>query len=80
MAVSFLPEILMYHYGYGPGWIVVAIVLVVPFWRLCQRVGHSPWLSLLMLLPIANVILLYYIAFAEWPSQRGGTGAGPKPA
>jgi hypothetical protein len=70
----------MYYHGYGPGWIVVALIAVVPFWRLCQRVGYSPWLSLLMLLPIANVVLLYFIAFAEWPSQRGGAGAGPKPA
>jgi hypothetical protein len=27
-----------------------------------------------MLIPLANVILLYYIAFGDWPSQRGGAG------
>jgi hypothetical protein len=70
----------MYHHGYGPGWIIVALVMVVPFWRLCRRVGHSPWLSLLMLVPLANVILLYYIAFGDWPSQRAGTSAGAGPA
>jgi hypothetical protein len=70
----------MHYHGFGPGWILVALIMVVPFWRLCQRVGYSPWLSLLMLLPIANVVLLYFIAFGDWPSQRGGAGAGAGPA
>jgi hypothetical protein len=65
----------MYHHGYGPGWMIVAIIMVVPLWRLCRRVGHSPWLSLLMLIPVANIILLYVIAFGAWPSQRGGAAA-----
>jgi hypothetical protein len=32
-----------------------------------------------MLLPIANVILLFYLAFAEWPALRqtqAGQGGG----
>jgi hypothetical protein len=27
-----------------------------------------------MLVPLANVFLLYYIAFGDWPSQRGAAG------
>lgn len=40
-------------------------------------------MSLLMLVPIANVILPFYIAFAEWPvlrqtrSGQGPMGPGP---
>ncbi|HEY1492270.1 MAG TPA: hypothetical protein VGF35_06560 [Steroidobacteraceae bacterium] len=64
----------MYYHHYGPGWIILALIMIAPFWRLCRRVGHSPWLSLLMFVPLANVILLYYIAFGDWPAQRGAAG------
>lgn len=69
----------MYHgfYGfYSFWWPVAAVIAIIPFWRLCTRVGHSPWLSLLLLIPIANLIFVYYLAFSEWPAQRGGIGPG----
>jgi uncharacterized membrane protein len=65
----------MYHYGFGLSWIVVAVIAVVPFWRICTRVGYSPWLSLLILIPLVNIVFFYYLAFSEWPSQRPGNGA-----
>ena len=54
----------MYHHGWGTYWLIAAAIAVVPFWRICRRVGHSPWLSLLILVPLANLI------FAEWPSEK----------
>lgn len=48
-----------------------AVVTVVPFWRLFQRIGYSPYLSLLMLVPFVNLGLLYYIAFLDWPNDPG---------
>ena len=53
--------------------IVFAIVFVlVPYWRIFKRAGFSPVLSLLMIVPIANIIMLYYLAFSEWPSLKEG--------
>ena len=61
----------MYHYhGWGPSWLVFAAIAVVPFWRICQRVGYSPWLSLLIIVPLANLVFLYYLAFAQWPTEK----------
>lgn len=60
----------MFHHGLGLPWLIVAAIIVVPFWQLCKRTGHSPWLSLLIVLPVANLVLVYYLAFAEWPSQK----------
>ena len=45
-------------------------VTVLPFWMIFKKAGFSPWLSLTQLLPIVNLIALFYLAFAEWPIQR----------
>lgn len=84
----------MYHYGYwgfhgmwgyplfwGFGWIG-AIITVIPFWKICMRVGLSPWLSLLLVVPLVNLIFVYYVAFSAWPALRAGSspgGPGPQP-
>ena len=69
----------MYHgyHGYGLVWPIAAIISIIPFWRICVRVGLSPWLSLLLLVPIANIIFVYYVAFGDWPIQRGSMGGMP---
>ena len=46
---------------------ITVVLAVVPFWKICTKAGFSGTLSLLMLVPIANIILPFYIAFAEWP-------------
>jgi hypothetical protein len=66
----------MFYHGFGVSWIIVAVIAVVPFWRLCARIGYSPWLSLLILLPLINLIFIYFLAFSEWPSQSGGSASG----
>jgi hypothetical protein len=51
---------------------IAILVSVVPFWMICKKAGFPPALSLLMLVPVANVVLPFYIAFAEWPALRQG--------
>ncbi len=46
--------------------VVALVILIVPFWFICKKAGFSPWLSLLNLIPLGNLILLYVLAFAEW--------------
>lgn len=65
-----------YQHNLGPFWLIGAIVAIIPFWRICQRVGYSPWLSLLMALPLVNLIFLYILAFSNWPSQKGTVVSG----
>ena len=73
----------MYHgfygfYGFHHGlWLIGTIIAIIPFWRICDRVGLSPWLSLLLFIPLANIIFVYYVAFAAWPAQPGSTGSSP---
>lgn len=60
----------MNHPGFGLIWLIAVLIGVVPFWRICSRVGHSPWLSLLVIVPLINLIFIYWLAFAEWPSDK----------
>lgn len=62
--------------------LVCAAVLIVPFWKIMERLGYSPYLSLLMVLPFLNLGLLYYMAFTDWPVERDSgvqppAGTGP---
>jgi hypothetical protein len=60
----------MDHSGFGLVWLLAVLIGVVPFWRICSRVGHSPWLSLLIFVPLINLIFIYWLAFAEWPADK----------
>ena len=53
--------------------IVIVFVLLIPAmlaWRICSKTGFPGGLGLLMLVPVANLILLCVLAFAEWPIER----------
>lgn len=50
--------------------VIVALLTVIPFWKICTKAGFPGPLALLMLVPIANIILPFYIAFADWPALR----------
>jgi hypothetical protein len=47
------------------GMVVMAVVLI-PYWFIFKKAGFSPWLALLMFVPLANIIMLYFLAFARW--------------
>lgn len=50
--------------------LVVGIIVVIPAWRICQRAGYPGWMGLLILVPLVNLFLLYFLAFSQWPSDR----------
>ena len=55
--------------SYAPPQLIILIcvaVIIIPFWFICKKAGFSPWLSLLNLVPLGNLILLYVLAFAQW--------------
>jgi len=47
---------------------IAPVIGVIAFWRICSKAGFPGALGLLMVVPIANVVLPLYLAFAEWPS------------
>lgn len=49
---------------------VVGFVFILPFWKIFSKAGFSGWLSLTQIIPILNFVVLFYLAFAEWPVHR----------
>ena len=48
----------------------MALIIVWPAMRICRRVGLSPWLGILAIVPVANVLFVWFLAFAEWPLEH----------
>ena len=51
---------------------ITAIVLP-PFWVIFKKAGFQPILSVLMLVPLVNLVVLYVVAFSAWkagPAQE----------
>jgi len=67
-------EMNMMHLGIPPllvMFVVLALSAVVLIWPvawICRRVGFSPWLGILIMVPLANLLLLWFVAVAEWPN------------
>ena len=48
--------------------LLVALVLIIPTWRICTRAGFSGALSLFHLVPlIGSFIVMAVLAFSDWP-------------
>ena len=39
-------------------------------WCIAKKAGYEPWYGLLMIVPILNLVLLYFFAFTEWPIEK----------
>jgi uncharacterized membrane protein YhaH (DUF805 family) len=48
--------------------IIISLTLLIPIQRILHRTGHSRWWCLLGIVPLANVIGLWLLAFIRWPS------------
>ncbi len=46
------------------------ILCVVAFCKIFQKAGYNWALGLLMLVPIARLVALLYLAFAQWPIEK----------
>jgi hypothetical protein len=48
----------------------VIVLTILVYCKIFAKAGF-PWaLGLLQLLPVVNLVMLIYLAFAEWPVQR----------
>lgn len=47
--------------------IIIALTLLVPIARILRRTGHSRWCCVLGMIPLANMIGLWVLAYIPWP-------------
>jgi len=50
------------------GIVVAAVFFLYPLWRIFSRAGLPAPLSLLVLLPLGQIIVALILAFARWPN------------
>jgi hypothetical protein len=46
--------------------LIGALLWILPFWFIFKKAGFSPWLSLLLFVPLVNLVMIYILAFSEW--------------
>ncbi len=55
--------------------LLLALVLIIPTWRICTRAGFSGALSLFHLVPlIGSFIVMAMLAFSSWPNGEASPG------
>jgi len=47
----------------------ILVISLIANWKIAEKAGYSPALSLLMLLPLVNVVVFLIFAFSEWPIE-----------
>jgi hypothetical protein len=57
------------------GHLLLALVLIIPTWRICTRAGFSGAVSLFHLVPvIGSFIVMAILAFSTWPNGEAAPG------
>lgn len=54
-------------------WPIVLIwlaIFIVPAWRIASKAGFPGAISLVMLIPVVNLIAIWIFAFIKWPVER----------
>lgn len=50
---------------------LVSLILgLIINWKIWSKAGFNGAMSLLMLIPIVNIIMIFVLAFGEWPVRR----------
>jgi len=56
---------------FGLVMLLVCVFMIFCYWKIFSKAGYSGALSLLMLVPLVNLIVFIWFAFAEWPVLKG---------
>jgi hypothetical protein len=46
------------------------VPVILPFGKIFAKAGFPSVLGVLMIVPLVNFILLFFLAFSEWPALR----------
>ena len=65
------------------GGVFFLLFLALVIWGgtvIARKAGHSPWWAVLLIVPVANLVIIWLFAFTDWPAvDPGAGGATPVP-
>ena len=67
VAPVFFMLLMMFGIIFG---LIAAAIKALIFCKIFSKAGYSWALGLLILVPIANIIMAFYLAFSDWPVQK----------
>ena len=47
--------------------VVLSLFVILPFWKIFSKAGFSRLMSIAMLIPLLNFVMLLFLAYSEWP-------------
>jgi len=66
--MSMQPTAGMGFMGLFIGLIFIAVLIWI-FARISRKAGFSGWWSLLMFVPLVNIVMIWVFAFVQWPAE-----------
>ena len=63
-----------------PAYIILKLLIVVPFIRIFARAGIPFWIALFAIVPFVPIVLLWVLAFSRWPGDRQSNDAEMEPS
>ncbi len=61
-----LAHSLLFLVFFGFFGLMISIIVVIPYWFIFKKAGFSPFLALLMFIPLINLVMVYFLAFSRW--------------
>jgi hypothetical protein len=59
--------------------LISATVIIWPAAVICRRTGYSPWLGLIAIVPLAQIALLWFVAFSPWAADGAAHRSAARP-
>ena len=47
-----------------------ALLIFWPTIRILKRLGLTPWMSVLIIIPVGNLLLLWIVAYSDWKNVQ----------
>jgi hypothetical protein len=54
--------------------LLMSFIIIWPTCRIVDKAGFPSWLGLFIIVPLGNIALLLFLAFADWPAVQQNRG------
>ncbi|SMB80350.1 conserved hypothetical protein [Desulfonispora thiosulfatigenes DSM 11270] len=51
--------------------LIIMVCVIIPFWQIFTKAGYPGWLCFFLFIPLINIVVLFFLAFSDWPSIKG---------